>query len=451
MYLAHLKFSQHTSQTIQLAWPLVLTQVGHILTGIVDNIFLGGLGTTEQAAGILSNNLYSLLLVFTIGVSYAATPLVTKSTEGGDAKLTASLFKNSLVLNLLVALICFLLMFGCSGYMVVLGQPAEVTQLAIPFFNVLVLSMIPISFFFTGKQFCEGKSNTKVALLISLSGNLLNILLNYVLIYGHLGLPALGYMGSAWASFVARTFMGLFFMFYIFKSVTGKDLQNWFFNVRINLKDLGDLARIGFNSGLQFTFEVAAFSIAGLMAGRFGKENIDAHGIALSIATFTYMFASGISGAATIRVGIFRGQNNWQGLRTAALAAIRLVLVVMGVFAILFLSAASILPLAFTDNPEITKLTAQLLIIAAMFQLFDGLQVTVIGMLRGIEDVKFPTWITLVAYWLLAIPLAYVLAFEFQMKTVGIWVALLLALFVVALSLSLRLRHLIRKQMEFTG
>lgn len=446
MYLAGLKFSLHTKQTINLAWPLVLTQVGHVLTGIVDNIFLGQLGTTEQAAGILSNNLFSLLLVFTIGVSYASTPLVTKATEEGDGQRSASLFKNALLLNLLVALGCVSLLYAFSGQLDRLGQPAEVTQLAIPFFELTLFSMLPMAFFFTGKQYCEGKSNTKLALAISIGGNLINVMLNYALIYGKLGLPVLGYMGSAWASFIARTLMGVFFLFYIFRSVSGDDLRNWFFRVRINLRDLRDLSRIGFNAGLQFTFEVAAFSIAGLMAGRFGKENIDAHGIALSIATFTYMFASGISGAATIRVGTFASQRNPKELQGAVRAAIHLVLLVMGLFAIVFLMASSLLPLAFTNNHDITRLTSQLLIIAAMFQLFDGIQVTVLGMLRGLEDVRVPTWITLVAYWLLAVPLAYLLAFEFEWQTLGIWVALLAALVLIAGALSLRLRHLLRKK-----
>jgi len=435
----------HTLQTIQLAWPLVITQVGHILTGIVDNMFLGQLGAVEQAAGIFSNNLYTLLLVFTIGVSYASTPLVTAAKENNDLLKQTSLFKNSLYLNFGIAILCFIVLFFSSGLLVHLKQPVEVTHLAIPFFDVLILSMLPISFFFTGKQYCEGLSNTRIALVISVSGNLINVLLNYTLIYGKLGMPELGYMGSAWASFIARSCMGLGFLFYVFRSPLTKEIRRFFFQVKVNVKDLTDLARIGFNAGLQFTFEVAAFSIAGLMAGRFGKEHIDAHGIALNLAAFTYMFASGISGAATIRAGTFKAKQNWPEVKKAALAASRLVLTTMGFFAVLFLAGASFLPLAFSAEPEIIKLTSQLLVIAAMFQLFDGLQVTMIGILRGLGDVKVPTYVTLVAYWAFAIPLAYFFAFPMGMKTTGIWLALLVALALVAIALSLRLYVLIKR------
>jgi len=438
----------HTLQTIQLAWPLVITQVGHILTGIVDNVFLGQLGAVEQAAGIFSNNLYTLLLVFTIGVSYAATPLVTAAKQESDELKQASLFKNSLFLNFGIALLSFIVLFFSSGLFTYLKQPAEVTYLAIPFFDVLILSMLPISFFFTGKQYCEGLSNTRIALVISIAGNLINVLLNYTLIYGKLGMPQLGYMGSAWASFIARSFMGIGFLYYVFRSPLTREISAFFFKVKLNLKDLSDLAKIGFNAGLQFTFEVAAFSIAGLMAGRFGKEHIDAHGIALNLAAFTYMFASGISGAATIRAGIFKAQNNWIEVKNSAKAATRLVLTCMGIFAILFLAGASVMPLAFSAEPDIIKLTSQLLVIAAMFQLFDGLQVTMIGILRGLEDVKIPTYVTLIAYWGIAIPLAYLFAFTFGMKTTGIWLALLVALILVAVSLAFRLMVIIKRQIK---
>src|SRR5688572_996585 len=208
----------HTRETVQLAWPLVITQVGHIVTGMVDNIFLGRIGSTEQAAGILSNNLYVVILVFAIGVSYATTPLVTVAHENNDLMRKASLFKNSLFLNLMVAVVCFVVLYLGSPYMIYFKQPKEVVELAIPFFDVLIFSMIPVSFFFACKQYCEGLSNTRMALIISVAGNLLNILLNYLLIYGHFGFPELGYIGSAWASFYARFFMGAGFMVLVFRS-----------------------------------------------------------------------------------------------------------------------------------------------------------------------------------------------------------------------------------------
>ncbi len=437
--------SIHTRDTLRLAWPLVITQVGHIITGMVDNIFLGHIGAAEQAAGILSNNLYMMVLVFVMGMSYAVTPLTTEAFEKNDVFKKAALLKNSLFLNLTVAVGCFVLLYNISGLMHQMRQPAEVVTLAIPFFDVLIFSMIPLALFFTCKQYCEGLSNTRMALYVSVVGNLLNVLLNYLLIYGHWGCPELGYIGSAWASFYARLFMGFVFLWLVFRSPVTREVTKVFGTVKVNLKSLAALWKIGFNSALQFTFEVAAFAIAGFMAGSFGKEQIDAHGIALSIAAFTYMFASGISSAATIRVGIYKAQRDLKGIKDAAFTAIKLVLLIMGGFGLIFLLLNSLLPLGFSREKEIVELASSLLIIAAMFQLFDGLQVTVLGILRGLEDVKIPTVIVLIGYWVLAIPLSYFFAFNLQMETKGIWIALLLSLVFVAVLLFARMFYVFKR------
>lgn len=443
--MASLLKNIHAKETMLLAWPLVLTQIGHIVTGMVDNAFLGRLGVTEQAAGILSNNLFVLVLVFGIGVSYALTPLVAGANENNDDLKKAGLFKNSLYLNFIIAILCFVVLYLLSDTLRLMQQPAEVVELAIPFYNVLIFSIIPMSLFFTCKQYCEGLSNTRTALIISISGNVINCILNYGLIYGKFGLPEMGYMGSAWASFIARTFMGLSFLYLIFNSKAMKEISDHFKKIKVNWLGLKDLVKIGLNSGMQFTFEVAAFVIAGLMAGSFGKEQIDAHGISLSIAAFTYMFASGLSSAATIRVGKFYAQKDWMAIKDAGAAAIKLVLFIMGFFALMFVIFRNYLPMGFSDDQKIIELSSKLLIIAAIFQLFDGLQVTVIGMLRGLEDAKAPTIITLIGYWVVALPLSYVFAFNFKLEVVGIWIALLISLVAVSIALYARFNSVVKR------
>ena len=415
---------------------------------MVDTVFLGKIGAAEQAACILSNNLYILLLVFGIGVSYATTPLVTSANQNMDLLKKASLFKNSIFLNVSVSIICFILLFLSSGLLKYMHQPEDVIKLAVPFFNVLIFSMIPISLFFTCKQYCEGLSNTRMALFISIIGNVINIVLNYLLIYGKFGFPELGYIGSAWASFISRVFMGFSFLYLIFKSPVTKEISAVYNRVKINKKELFHLAKIGLNAGLQLTFEVAAFVIAGLMAGTFGKEQIDAHGIALSIAAFTYMFASGISSASSIRVGIYKAQDNWLEIKQAAFSSIKLVMLIMGGFAILFLMINNFLPKVFSSDLQIVNLASKLLIIAALFQLFDGIQVTIVGILRGLEDSKIPTLISLVGYWIIALPLAYWLAFILKLETVGVWIGLLVSLIFAAIVLFWRLNYLINKNLK---
>ena len=418
---------------------------------MVDTVFLGKIGAAEQAACILSNNLYILLLVFGIGVSYATTPLVTSANQNMDLLKKASLFKNSIFLNVSVSIICFIVLFLSSGLLKYMHQPEDVIKLAVPFFNVLIFSMIPISLFFTCKQYCEGLSNTRMALFISIIGNVINIILNYLLIYGKFGFPELGYIGSAWASFISRVFMGFSFLYLIFKSPVTKEISVVYNRVKINKKELFHLAKIGLNAGLQLTFEVAAFVIAGLMAGTFGKEQIDAHGIALSIAAFTYMFASGISSASSIRVGIYKAQDNWLEIKQAAFSSIKLVMLIMGGFAILFLMINNFLPKVFSSDLQIVNLASKLLIIAALFQLFDGIQVTIVGILRGLEDFKIPTLISLVGYWIIALPLAYWLAFILKLETVGVWIGLLVSLIFAAVVLFWRLNYLINKNLKINN
>ncbi len=430
---------------IQLSIPLVLTQVGHIVVGIVDNIFLGHIGKTEQAAGILANNLYVFLLVFAIGVSYASTPFITTAKEKNDLKEQANLFKNSLWLNMSVAVVLFIVLFFSSGALQYMQQPKEVVQMAIPFYQVLIFSIVPVSLFFTCKQYCEGIGNTTAALYISIVGNLINIILNYALIYGKLGFEPFGYMGSAYASFIARLFMGVSFLILVFRSKTLNAMKPFFKQVKVSFTTLWQLAKIGFNAAFQFTFEVAAFVVAGLMAGKLGTESIDAHGIAMSLAAFTYMFASGLGSVSTMLVGKYLAQNEKSLVRTNINYVLKLVMLTMGSFTLLFLALHTVLPQFFSEDKEIVGMAANLLIIAALFQLFDGLQVVAIGILRGFEDATFPTIITLLGYWGIALPIAYYLAFSYHLNVVGIWIGLLVSLIFVALGMLWRVRYQVRK------
>lgn len=434
----------HLKDTISLSIPLVMTQIGHIITGMVDNIFLGKLGKTEQAAGILSNNLFVILLVFSIGMSYVLTPAVTDAHVNQNEKEKASLFKNSLFINMVVAVLLFIILFFSSPLLAYMQQPEDVVVLAIPFFDVLIFSIIPVALFFVCKQYTEGLSNTKAAMYISVIGNILNIILNYLLIYGYCGLPELGYMGSCWATFIARVFMGIGFLIFVFKHNSVNSFAKYYQEAKINAQHFWSLFKDGLASALQFTFEVAAFAIAGLLAGVFGKEQIDAHGIALSMAAFTYMFASGIGSATTIRVGNYYAKHELTNLKLAIKTSYKLVIVTMGFMALVFICFNTVLPIVFSNDAEIILIASKLLLFAALFQLFDGTQVVAIGALRGLEDYKYPTYIAFIGYWIIALPLCYVFGFMMNYKVYGVWLALSIGLGFVAIALSIRIRNLIR-------
>ena len=430
----------HLRETIKLAVPLIISQVGHIVTGLVDTVFLGQIGKTEQAAGFLANNVFVLLLVFSIGMSYGLTPLTTQAQVNNNNEEQARLLKNSFLLNLLVSVFLFGVLYFASPLLYYMEQPKDVVELAIPFFLVLIFSIIPCSLFFTGKQFAEGRNNTVIAMIISVGGNLINIILNYILINGHFGFPKMGYMGSCWATFIARVLMGVVFIIVIYKNSSFKSISNLFSKVQISLFDLIRLFKIGIGSALQFTFEVAAFVCCALMIGKFGKEQIDAHGIAMGIASFTYMFGSGISGASTILSGNYKAQGNITELKKSITTALLCVVSVTLLFAFIFISLNKFLPTFFSNDVNIIELASSLLIIAGLFQLFDGLQVTQLGILRGLEDVKIPTIITLIGYWAICLPLAYLLGIYYDMKAEGVWYAILIGLAFVSSFLLLRIK-----------
>ncbi len=444
MPVINLSKNIHLKETISLSIPLIMTQIGHIITGMVDNIFLGRLGKTEQAAGILSNNLFVILLVFSIGMSYVLTPAVTDAHVNGNEKEKASLFKNSLFINMVVAVLLFIILFFSSPLLAHMQQPEDVVLLAIPFFDVLIFSIIPVALFFVCKQYTEGLSNTRAAMYISVIGNIMNIVLNYLLIYGYCGLPELGYMGSCWATFVSRAFMGLGFLIYIFRNKAVNSFAIYYKEAKVNAQYVWPLFKDGLASALQFTFEVAAFAIAGLLAGVFGKEQIDAHGIALSLAAFTYMFASGIGSATTIRVGNYYSLNNLNEVKLAIKTSYKAVIVTMGFMALIFISCNTFLPLIFSNDEEIISIASKLLLFAAFFQLFDGTQVVAIGVLRALDDYKYPTYVAFIGYWLIALPLCYLFAFVFNYKVYGVWLALSVGLGFVSVALFFRIRALLK-------
>ncbi len=436
---------QHIKQTTLLALPLIVSQVGHIVTGMVDNIFLGHLGAisnTAQAAGGLANQLYVILLVFSIGVSYVLTPQVSQAQVDGDELKKASLFKHGLVVNVGLSFILFGILFLAAPLLHYMQQPDDVVAMADPFFKVLIFSIIPVSLFFVCKQYLEGLENTTIAMFISIGGNLLNIVLNYCLIYGKFGLPVMGYMGSCWATFIARCLMGVGFLYLIYRSKKFKTVYSNWSKVKVQWKEIKTLFVSGLNSGFQFAFEVSAFVVCALMIGSFGKIQFDAHTVAIGLASFTYMFGSGIGGASTIRVGGYVAKMDKENTKLAIKASFSLVWIVMGLMCLLFFALKHVLILPFSVDTEVLQLASQLLIIAAIFQLFDGMQVVALSILRGLNDYKIPTLVTLVAYWVVAIPLSYIMAFTFDLKAIGVWIALCVSLVLVAVALFWRIKYL---------
>jgi len=431
--------------TFSLAYPVIMSQLGHIMVGVVDTAMVGQIGTVQQAAVALSNSLYTLVLVFGLGVSYGITPLVAAADSSRDIRQSTELLKHGMVINTVLGILLFLLLFLLSPVLNLFNQKQEVVELAIPFLNVMMLGMIPLCIFSGFKQFTEGLSFTGIAMLITIGSNLLNILLNYLMIFGHWGFPEMGLMGSCWASFIARVVMAVAMFAYVYYNGQFRKYRPGFSFRNLSKELTKKILAIGVPSGLQWVFEVGAFAFAVIMIGWISPKAQAAHQVALSLAATTYMMASGLSAAASVRVGNQAGLHYREGVRTAGFSAFIMVLLFMGCCAIGFVLFRNDLPAFFTKDPEVISIASSLLVIAAFFQLSDGVQVVGLGALRGVKDVKLPTVITLIAYWVIGLPMSYVFAFKMGLGANGVWYGLSLGLLIAAVCLFLRFNYVSKR------
>ena len=436
-------YHTHIKKTLLIAYPVMLGQLGHILVGVADSIMVGSLGAEPLAAVSLANSLFFLVLMFGIGISLAITPLVA-AADGGDTTHDAyQFFRHGLVINLVVGVGLCLLLVGATPVLHMLDQPPAVVALTIPYLVIITVSLLPFMVFQTFKQYAEGLSLTRTAMFITIGANLLNVGLNYLLIYGYGSFPELGLNGAGIATLIARVVMMVAIAVYVLRAP-------WFAWQPLRLRYLhrniiSRMLRIGVPTGFQYVFEVGAFSFASIMMGWLGAEALAAHQIALNLAAISYMVATGLAAAATVRIGNQLGQRDIPNMRRVGGSALLMSVAVMGTSALAFVLFNRFLPSLYIDNESVITLASSLLMIAAVFQLSDGIQAVGLGMLRGITDVKIPTLIALVAYWVIALPLGYVLAFPLRWGAQGIWLGLSAGLTLAAVLLPWRFYRLSSK------
>ena len=438
-------FKLEASVTLKLATPVMLSQLGHVTVSVVDSVMVGRLGTVPLAAASLANVIFHVILMFAIGVSYGLTPLVAQAHGRGDTEAPARYLRHAVLVNLVLSVLLFLLVLALGPGLAQLQQPVDVVRAALPYLNIITFSMLPLMLFQTFRQFAEGLSNTRVAMLVIIGSNLVNVLLNYLLIYGNWGFPALGLDGAGIASLVARVLMGLALLAYVWQAAGYRVYRPAFRPGPYRRTDFAELLRLGIPAGLQYLFEISAFGIAVIMMGWISAEALAAHQISLNMASISYMLAAGISAAATVRVGFTLGQRRHADLRRVGQVLFLMVCLLMGSSGVIFILGRELLPALYINDAEVIALAAQMLVVAGLFQLSDGVQVVALGALRGLGDVKLPTVVTFVAYWLLALPAAYVLGFPLGFGAVGIWCGLLIGLSVAALTMSWRYFLLVQR------
>lgn len=425
--------------TLRLALPLMIGQLSQMLLGVADTVMVGHLGVMDLAALTFANSLFHVPFVFGIGLLTGVSVITSNSRGADDAPGARGSCRHGLYLATVLGLLLFGISWVISSNLGVFGQPPEVAVRTTGFFRILMASVVPALASIALKNHADALNRPWPPFWIFLGGVALNIGLNWVMIYGKLGCPAMGLEGAAWATLISRSMMVMGMIFWL---VRAKDLREWVPYRWFRAPDFADLKRllsVGLPASLQMTFEVTAFSLAGLIMGRFGPTAMAAHQIAITLAATAFMIPLGLSMALTVRMGEAFGAGESKRLRLIAISG-WLLAATYSVFAAgTFFVFGKFLASLFISAPAVISLTGSLLVIVGVFQLFDSLQVASSAMLRGLRDARIPALMGFVAYWFVGLPVGALLAFHFQLRAIGIWWGLAAGLFLAAITLGPRL------------
>ncbi|MFT4644349.1 MAG: MATE family multidrug resistance protein [Planctomycetota bacterium] len=448
------KYTSEFKYNWKLAAPVMLGMLGHTFVSFVDNIMVGQLGTAELAAVSLGNSFMFIAMSIGIGFSTAITPLIAEADASNNFKKAKSTYKHGLFLCTALGVLLFLLVFFSKPLMYFMQQPEEVVALAIPYLNLVAFSLIPLVIFEAIKQFSDGMSMTKYPMYATLIANIINVILNYLLIFGKFGFPEMGMVGAALGTLISRVIM----LIYLWTLLRYKERsRNIVKNIKFFALDLSmikKIVNIGSLSAMQMFFEVAIFTAAIWLSGLLGKNSQAANQIALNLSSMTFMVAMGLSVASMIRVGNQKGLQNYKELRRIAFSIFLLGILLAVFFALLFFIFHKSLPNVYVDlndatnykdNMEVLSIASNLLLAAAFFQISDSIQVVVLGALRGLQDVKIPTILTFISYWVVGFPVSYFLGKEEMYGSFGIWIGLLAGLTTASVLLFIRFNSLTLK------
>ncbi|MDX5321469.1 MAG: MATE family efflux transporter [Bacteroidota bacterium] len=439
-------YRSHFKATLLLAWPIIVGQVGQVLMGVVDTAMVGKIGEASVAAAGASSAVFFLITVFGFGLSSAISPLVSMAAAKNDLAETAGILRGAYRASLIVSISIQVILYFISFQFGFLKQDQEVTDLAVAYLRIISWSVLPMILFLSAKQFADGLSFTRSSMFITLAAIPLNGFLNWLMIYGNWGFPAMNLDGAGYATLITRIVMMISMLLYVHQS---KDLQHFVLQKpKLVTTFTKKVMAMGIPSGFQYFFEVAAFGGAMIMAGWIGVVEQAAHQIAINTAALTYMAVTGFAAAGGIRVGAAFGGYSQKELRVAGKSALLLGacwMILCGSLLALFRHEVVAL---YIDKPEVQAWAARLLLIAALFQLSDGIQAIGLGILRGIADVKWPMAITLFAYWVIGLPIGYYLGFNTALSVEGIWIGLLIGLSVSAALLYWRFNRLSKLKSE---
>ena len=453
-------YTREFGTNLKLAYPVIVGMLGHTVVQLIDNIMVGQLGTAELAAVSLGNSFVFVAMSLGIGFSTAITPMIAESFGAKNHNKVRYIFFHGLILCFGLGVVLASLVLWAQPLLSQMGQPDEVVALAKPYLFWVALSLVPLVGFQGLRQFAEGLFQTRLAMYATLMGNVINVLLNYLLIFGLHGFPELGVEGAALGTLFSRWTMVLFMAINVKNKKGFKRYNRKLYRVKLKKSLFKRIFSLGLPSALQMFFEVTFFTSAIWMSGLLGKNPQAANQIALNLSSMTYMVAIGVGVTAMIRVGNEKGRGDFTALRRVAVSTFLLIFLMSSLFCLFFIATDDLLPWLYLDGnaPEISsdvnevvEIASNLILIAAFFQIADGLQAVVLGALRGIQDVIIPAFLIFISYGAIGFPISYYLGLNTVWATYGIWIGLLTGLILSALLLVLRFQYLSQKLVPYTN
>jgi multidrug resistance protein, MATE family len=433
-------------KTIQLAIPIITGELAQVSLHLIDTAMVGAISYKHLAAASLVMTAANIPFVIGIGMTISVSQLVSMANGRRDnALISHYLFNGFLLCTAFALVISGGLVFG-RNILRHLHQDPQVVVLALPFMSLVGLSIIPMLLFMTLKQFTDGLEYTKTAMILSVAALPVNIFLNWLLIYGNWGFPRLELVGAGYATLITRVLIFVVLGLIVLKHKTfspymALSTNQW----KYSLKTIRALLRIGIPSSMQLGVEVCAFAVSGIIIGTISAASQAAHQIALSCAAFTFMVSMGLSQAGSIRVSNAYGRADWNSIRVIGKTTLITALLYGFFCAVCFVIFRWQLPLIFNENPVVVHLSALLLLFAAVFQISDATQATGAGLLRGIKDVKLPTVLITIAYWVIGLPVGWLFAFHDHMGAAGMWLGLIIGLTLASIFLSARFLNMVKK------
>ena len=438
------KYRNSYGPLFKLALPIIIGQLGGIITGLADTIMVGQHSTEELAAASFVNNILMAFIVMATGFSFALIPLVGENLARNKKYVVSSWLKNGLVANFILSLILTAVLVVIYFNVEHLGQPDELLPLIKPYFLISMVSVIFVILANSFRQFFEGITDASVSMWILISGNVLNIVGNYLLIYGKCGFPEMGLIGGGYSTLISRIVMFMMFVAVFLLKPSYHIYRKGYTRMRVLPHRLGKITKLGVPLSLQQGLEAATFSLTAIMVGWLGSTELAAHQVVISISTVSFSIYLGLGSAVAIRTSIAKGAGDWLQVRNTTIAGIHLGAVISTVTCIALFVFRNDVSLIFSDDTKVASIVILLLPVLMLYQYIDGAQIILANSLRGLADVKPIMWISFITNFLIAIPAGYILGFPFGMGIRGVWLAYPIGFLFSVILLSRRARALMR-------